>query len=119
NATCGGSTPARGGLTNALRLAPASGRSWSSRTSTTSRTRYTTTPESPGLDRLLEVKQTAAAELQPPRATRRDDEPPPARPLPPPPPPRSPPPPPPAAEEPGDYLDRLRKAKERGRKDDE
>ena len=83
------------------------------------RTRYTTTPESPGLDRLLEVKQTAAAELQPPRATRRDDEPPPARPLPPPPPPRSPPPPPPAAEEPGDYLDRLRKAKERGRKDDE
>jgi uncharacterized membrane protein len=89
------------------------------------RTRYTVVPESPDLDRLLEVKQTTAAEMQPPRTTGRDDrdEPPPDRPPPPPPPPRSPPPPPPpsppTAEEPGDYMERLRKAKERGRKDDE
>lgn len=89
------------------------------------RTRFTVVPESAGLGRLLEVKQTTAAAIDERRTDLPDrrDEPPPwgsdTPPSPPPPPrPPAPPSPPPTAGD-DDYLGRLGKAKRRGRADPE
>ena len=114
--------PAAGVRHRRRRLAIDPGSLWvGARAGGTTCTRHTTATASPGLDRLLEVKQTTAAEMTAARRSRDATGPP--RDVPPPPPPRSPPPapaPPPLdPAESGDYLDRLRKAKERGRKDDE
>jgi uncharacterized membrane protein len=88
------------------------------------RTRFSVEPESVGLDRLLQVKQTTAAAIDEAKLVRREEAiPPPRNPVadeegs-----PKPPPQPPALSEEPAtsdDYLSRLSKAKRRTRPDDE